>query len=225
MTNGSLGLSVSRDHPHLPAGLTALAAQPAVAPHLSAYVNIMQVRNTSHLILLLLNGFLTTEICYGREISCWPGEAGLLQRQRQQRHVQLPPQQVGRDVRECSLARHRVTMVCFSNTEGVGGDSPYNKAICPAGFAQFIDVCTVLTTPSPVDFQGKLSCVWCVWSPGITTSVCRSRDWLFLGGQHTARLQELVCQSGLHRLAAVPALPGVLLGGEVRGGPAVPRHD
>ena len=163
MTNGSLGLSVDRDHPHLPAGLTALAAQPAVAPHLSAYVNIMQVRNTSHLILLLLNGFLTTEICYGREISCWPGEAALLQRQRQQRHVQLPPQQVGRDVRDCSLAWHRVTLVCFSNTEGVGGDSPYNKAICPAGFAQFIDVCTVLTTPTPVDFQGKLSCV-CVVS-------------------------------------------------------------
>ena len=54
MTNGSLGLSVSRDHPHLPAGLTALAAQPALAPHLSAYVNIMQVRNTSHLLSVII---------------------------------------------------------------------------------------------------------------------------------------------------------------------------
>ena len=45
-------------------------------------------------------------------------------------------------------------VLCFSNNEGVGGDSPYNKAICPPGFAQFIDVCTVLTTPSPANYQG-----------------------------------------------------------------------
>ena len=36
----------------------------------------------------------------------------------------------------------------------MGGDSPYNKAICPTGFAQFIDVCTVLTLPSPTTYQG-----------------------------------------------------------------------
>ena len=49
-----------------------------------------------------------------------------------------------------------LTGICFSNNEGVGGDSPYNKAICPAGFAQFIDVCTVLSTPSPTTLQGNL---------------------------------------------------------------------
>ena len=42
LTHGSQGLSVDRNHPHLPAGFTALGS-PVVAPHLSAYVSIMQV--------------------------------------------------------------------------------------------------------------------------------------------------------------------------------------
>ena len=44
LTNGWQGLSVSRDHPHLPAGFTGLGSA-VVAPHLSAYVSIMQVRS------------------------------------------------------------------------------------------------------------------------------------------------------------------------------------
>ena len=45
LTNGSLGLSIDRDHPHLPPGFTALG-QPAVAPHLSAYVSFIQKSST-----------------------------------------------------------------------------------------------------------------------------------------------------------------------------------
>ena len=94
-------------------------------------------------------------------------------------------------MRDCSLAWHRVTVVCFSNTEGVGGDSPYNKAICPAGFAQFIDVCTVLATPTPVDFQGELSCV-CVVSRHHDECLQELRLTLFGYGDDQNPYQETV---------------------------------
>ena len=42
----------------------------------------------------------------------------------------------------------------FSNEIGVGGNSDINTAICPAGFAQFIDVCTILTVNAATDFAG-----------------------------------------------------------------------
>lgn len=64
LTHGSQGLSVDRAHPHLPAGFTALGS-PVVAPHLSAYVSIMQVRSL-HLPPLSLSLRLTiiiAEIC------------------------------------------------------------------------------------------------------------------------------------------------------------------
>ena len=40
-----------------------------------------------------------------------------------------------------------------SNNDGVGGDSPISGVVCPPGFTQMIDLCTILTLPSPVTFS------------------------------------------------------------------------
>ena len=69
LTHGSQGLSVSRDHPHLPTGFTALGSV-VTAPHISAYVSIMQVSPPSPFLPLIL--IILTEICHRREIPGGP---------------------------------------------------------------------------------------------------------------------------------------------------------
>ena len=96
LTHGSQGLSVDRDHPHLPAGFTALGSV-VVAPHLSAYVSIMQVRPAPppFFLTILTRALIITEIRNGREISGGPGKPAVLQRPRLKCSLQLPAATLG----------------------------------------------------------------------------------------------------------------------------------